>query len=332
MKFTKTIVAAAALVLTMTTSVFAEEKTAYIEANMQNGIPISKVKDSGDKSAATGNTTVSSYTNSFGTVVKVLYLDDLVRIMTKLDSGETVGLNIYPQTPIFYYDTRVFSVNEGDRLVTGYKNSAVISKGEGIPKLIDVDAVLVINPTTTYSARIGKFAKKSESSLTNGDFTADFDEYTLIYDLNGNLISKETIYNKDLIVVYENIYGATPKYVKAIKIINLESQNNITAEKVKAANDFVNSIPAEQTTMKDGLKYVRISDLASNFGYELTWDKSANSATLVKGNDRYIISIKNVEYLHNDSLCYLTNEAFLSGGRMFIEAKFAVNFILNLPN
>ncbi|MDR2940140.1 MAG: hypothetical protein LBV08_07460, partial [Clostridiales bacterium] len=258
MKFLKTVLFLAIFMAASTSffadSVFANGKVPYLE--LDSGMQMSLGENPG-----TGNEVVStnSYINSNATVQKVLSEDNLVRAMATLENGDTVALNIYPQTPVYNFNGRANSVKEGDRVIAAYENSAIISKGEGVPKQIEVAAVFVMGGADTYTARIDKFANSGKV----GFFTAKFGDSTTFYDLQGNLISKNGVNNKSLIVIYENIYGVNPSNVTAEKIISLNVLSASSQDLLAKANEYINSL--ENTAMKDGLKFIRLADFATYY-------------------------------------------------------------------
>ncbi|MFA5576574.1 MAG: copper amine oxidase N-terminal domain-containing protein [Tissierellaceae bacterium] len=240
-----------------------------------------------------------------GKIVEINEGNGYVSILVKEDEEEVYSgmvFHIGEKTLLLDDDTRDFltidKLEEG-MTVTGYYSRDTIMLMSMPPQLSP--NVLVLNSSEEIR---GVMISNFDEDLLSGDggLRLNISEKTVIVDTKGNELDKEEIKGRDLLVFYTIVQLSYPGQTSPDKIIVLDQEEKMEAERQVELLDKINidgrEIVLDRQMYRDeaGVLMIPLRQIGEALGYEVTWDDESRSVELVKGAHWTLVTIGEDSY------------------------------------
>ncbi|MDY0235529.1 MAG: copper amine oxidase N-terminal domain-containing protein [Gudongella sp.] len=257
---------------------------------------------------------------SFEGIVKEVSEDgeNLRVLLTKEDNDESLILSIGETVLIVGEEEQKILSKEDIKLdlkvsAEYHKNTPMGLSYPGIltPDVLVIKSSNMENPGTVFVENFDKdlLSADNELKLLVSDETS-------IMDVDGNMVSKENIYNRDLVVFYSIIMPSLPAQTNPTKIIVLPAR-----EEMEQINEIV--LSNELFQLEDGTKMIPLREVAEALGFEVTWNNETKSVELVKGINWSTLTIGRNNYNFARMLIRLESAPIIVEARTYVPASFA---------
>lgn len=140
-------------------------------------------------------------------------------------------------------------------------------------------------------------------------------EQTVILDQQGDIIQKEDLNGKELIVFYTVSTRSIPAQTIPHKVIALN-------DRIKELPKEINEIIAQDRYTVDGTTMIPLRKVVEHFGYEVEWKPETYSIILSKQNSSFQITIGENRYAYNRSLQYFDIAPEIKDGKTYVPEGF----------
>ena len=257
---------------------------------------------------------------SFEGIVKEITEDgeNLRVLVTKEDKEESLLLNIGERVLVVGVEEQ--NILSKDDVKLNAKVSAVYHKntpmGLSYPGFLTPD-VLVIksdkedNPGTVFVEYFDKDLISADNELK-----LNVSDETTIMDKNGNALTKDAIYKRDLVVFYSIIMPSLPAQTNPLKVIVLPLREDSTDK-----NEIV--LSNELFQLEDGTKMIPLREVAEALGFQVTWNAKTKSVEVLKGPNWSTLSIGRNNYNFAKMLIRLEAAPIIVEAKTYVPASFA---------
>lgn len=249
---------------------------------------------------------------SFEGLVKEISKDgaNLRLLVTKEGLEDSLILNIGEGVLIVGEEKQNILSQEDIKL--GMKVSAEYHKttpmGMSYPGFLTPDALVLKSDAS--SAFVEYFDKDLLSG--NKDLKLNVSDETLIVDVKGNPLTKEDIYERDLLVFHTIIMPSMPGQTNPSKIIVLP---------LRGGNEIV--LSNELFQLEDGTKMIPLREVAEALGFKVTWNAKTKSVEVLKGVNWSTLTIGRNNYNFARMLIRLESAPIIVEAKTYVPISFA---------
>lgn len=190
------------------------------------------------------------------------------------------------------------SLKKGMSVTAYYYKDTVMAMS--MPPQLSPDVIVVRESEEPTSILVSGFNKELISS--DGGWNISPSEYTIIVDKNGNIVKKENIGDKDLIVFYTIVRESYPAQTTPEKIIVMKKEEEVKVESEVNVFDRIiiddEEIILNKPLYKNdrGIMMVPLRQISETLGYEVKWNNQTKTAELVKGPQWTAVTIGKDNY------------------------------------
>lgn len=174
----------------------------------------------------------------------------------------------------------VDQLKEGMEVTVIYPKAAPM--GLSLPAFCSAQVAIVVNPLEKFF-EVGYF--NEELVNEKGSLALNVDTNTAIIKWNGErkMFVADDIKGQNAIVVYTTTTRSIPAQTTPEMVLILPSEKEyLSAEQ---------EILEERVQSKEEIAYCSVRDVAFRYDYEVKWDNSSKSVTLIKGDNRVVLMV-----------------------------------------
>lgn len=198
----------------------------------------------------------------------------------------------------------------GTEVVIYYHKDTIMALS--YPPMLGPD-VVIINDNEEQGAMVSKF--DGEFLNAEKDLYARPSDETIIIDKDGNVLTKDDVKNRDLIIFYDIVLESYPAQTTPKKVIVMPER-----EEMPVVNEFV----LENFFVKDtnGVKMIPLRLVAEALGYEVSWNQETKTAEVVRGAQWTSVTIGQDRYSFAKMLVELGTAAELIDEKTYVPMNF----------
>ncbi len=161
------------------------------------------------------------------------------------------------------------------------------------PGQLKPNSIIVRNREDFVDIKVDRFDKDlvSEDNMLKLNINEDVE----IVDRKGNKLSKEDLYNNDLIVFFTASTRSIPAQTTPEKIVVLKDNSIKVFDKVVINGEEV-ELESPIYENKDGIAMIPLREVAEKLGYKLVWDSDTQSVELTKEAQWTMVTIGKDSY------------------------------------
>lgn len=240
--------------------------------------------------------------------------DNLRVLVTKEDKEESLILNI---------GETVLIVGQEDQKILSKSHIKLDSKvsaqyHKNTPMGLSYPGFLTPNVLVLKSDEGTVFVEHFDKELLSADneLKINVSDETPIVDTKGMPLTKEDIYERDLVVFYSIMMPSLPAQTNPSKIIVLPLR-----EEMVDKNEII--LSNELFQLEDGTKMIPLREVAESLGFEVTWNGETKSIDLLKGTNWSTLTIGRNNYNFAKMLIRLESAPIIVEAKTYVPASFA---------
>lgn len=287
----------------------------------------------------------SNYIVHSGKITEVNKVNETVSILVDekqpLIEGEeeryrgAIKFNINEETLVLSDNSQdnveVKQLKEGDVVEVFYSKDSPMTKS--LPPMINAD-VIILREATEEKALLGVKVEKFDENLVSIDnfLKLNITEDTIIVDRNGDKLTQQDIKNERLVVFYGPATTMSiPAQSNAVKIIAIDkpeevndSEGNI--EPIKVTDKII--LNGEELSLTNLINVtenrymIPLREVGEKLGYEISWNKEARQAELIKGNNFLTVTENKDMYGFSKMIVKLGMAPVINSGTMYVPVEF----------
>ena len=240
--------------------------------------------------------------------------DNLRVLVTKEDKEESLILNIGETVLILGQE------NQNILLKSDIKLNAKVSAKyhKNTPMGLSYPGFLTPNVLVLKSDEGTVFVEHFDNELLSADneLKLNVSDETPIIDTKGMALTKEDLYNRDLVVFYNIMMPSLPAQTNPTKIIVLPLR-----EEMIDKNEII--LSNELFQLEDGTKMIPLREVAESLGFKVTWNGETKSIEVLKGTNWSTLTIGRNNYNFAKMLIRLESAPIIVEAKTYVPASFA---------
>ncbi len=244
--------------------------------------------------------------------------EDYFRILVRRDTDE--GLDVlyaYIHEDMLLLSEKNMDAATKEDIAVDMEVSVIYHKSTvmalSYPPMLGPD-VVVLHDGVEHSTYVEYFNEELLSA--DGSLRLNMADETQIVDYKGNSLTKEDIYERDLVVFYSMVLESYPAQTTPHKIIVMPEREEETANAAIVLTD-------EVITTDDGVRMIPLRMVAEELGFEVTWNGEEKSVEIVRGPNWSKITIGRNMYSFAKMLIKLETAPVIVDGSTFVPLSFA---------
>jgi hypothetical protein len=181
------------------------------------------------------------------------------------------------------------------------------------PPLLGPD-VVVLHDGAEHSTYVEYF--DDELLSADGSLVLNISDETEIVDFEGNALTKEDLYEKDLVIFYSIVMTSHPGQTTPHKVIVMPEREVETPEASIVLTE-------EVITTDEGIRMIPLRLVAEALGFEVTWNGEEKSVEVVRGPNWSTLTIGRNVYNFAKMLVKLETAPVIVDGSTYVPLSFA---------
>ena len=253
-----------------------------------------------------------------GKVEEIEETDDYYRILVRKDTDE--GLDVlwaYIHEDMLLLSEKNMTDAVKEDIEVGMEVSVIYHKTTvmalSYPPLLGPDVVL-LHDGAEHSTYVEYFDEDLLSA--DGSLRLNISDETEIVDFEGNVLTKEDIFERDLVIFYSIVLESYPAQTTPHKVI-------VMPEREEETPNAAIILTEEVITTDEGVKMIPLRVVAEALGFEVTWNAEDKSVEVVKGSNWSTIKIGRNVYNFAKMLIRLESAPVLVEGSTYVPMSYA---------
>ncbi|WP_422486369.1 copper amine oxidase N-terminal domain-containing protein [Gudongella sp. DL1XJH-153] len=252
-----------------------------------------------------------------GEVEEVDEGDDNFRILVKRDTEEGLdALYAYIHEDMLLLSEKNMDAAVKEDIEVGMDVSVIYHKTTvmalSYPPLLGPD-VVVLHDGEEHSTYVEYFNEDLLSA--DGSLVLNIAEETEIIDFEGNALTEEDLYERDLVIFYSIVLESYPAQTTPHKII-------VMPEREEETPNAAIILTEEVITTDEGVRMIPLRMVAEALEFEVTWDATDKSVEVVKGPNWSTLTIGRNVYNFAKMLVKLESAPVLVDGSTYVPMSF----------
>jgi hypothetical protein len=244
--------------------------------------------------------------------------DDSFRILVKKDTDEGLdALYAYIHEDMLLLSEKNMDEASRDDIEVGMEVSVIYHKSTvmalSYPPLLGPD-VVVLHDGAEHSTYVEYF--DDELLSADGSLVLNISDETEIVDFEGNALTKEDLYEKDLVIFYSIVMTSHPGQTTPHKVIVMPEREVETPEASIVLTE-------EVITTDEGIRMIPLRLVAEALGFEVTWNGEEKSVEVVRGPNWSTLTIGRNVYNFAKMLVKLETAPVIVDGSTYVPLSFA---------
>ena len=244
--------------------------------------------------------------------------DDSFRILVKKDTDEGLdALYAYIHEDMLLLSEKNMDEASRDDIEVGMEVSVIYHKSTvmalSYPPLLGPD-VVVLHDGAEHSTYVEYF--DDELLSADGSLVLNISDETEIVDFEGNALTKEDLYEKDLVIFYSIVMTSHPGQTTPHKVIVMPEREVETPEASIVLTE-------EVITTDEGIRMIPLRMVAEALGFEVTWDGEGKSVEILRGTNWSKVTIGRNVYNFAKMLIKLESAPVIVDATTYVPLSFA---------
>lgn len=260
----------------------------------------------------------------------------------RVGENEEIVYNVFPETPVYALSTmepiHPDNLKLGQKVIVAYP--VVTPQTASLPPQITPEVLLLDDTEGERAAKVDYFDENGLSS--DAALKLNLNEETDMIDLAGNKLSTSDTEGQNLLVFYSITTRSEPPQTPPDKVVYLdvkpreqaaaeeasgEPQEQAEIPEPEAPRNGADILAALNVYEYEGLRVVKLRDVAELLGYSVSWDDATKLVTLMKNPYYFILGIGQMEFACNDQLYYFDAAPFLVDDYTYVEERFVEDLL-----
>ena len=253
-----------------------------------------------------------------GVVEEIEETQDSHRILVKKDTDEGLdALYAYIHEDLLLLSEKNMERATIEDIEVGMEVSVIYHKSTvmalSYPPLLGPD-VIVLHDGAEHSTYVEYFDENLLSA--DGSLVLNIGDETIIVDHEGNVLTKDDIYERDLVVFHSIVMTSYPGQTTPHKVIVMSEREVETPQASIVLTE-------EVITTDDGVRMIPLRMVAEALGFEVTWNGEEKSVEVLRGTNWSTLTIGRNVYNFARMLIKLETAPVIVDGTTYVPLSFA---------